>query len=281
MGRIGPRTDAARGAALDHGTTLPRSRPALGRVLRARGAGARRPPHARGRQPHPELVLRHRRRVRGRGGAHRDRAEQARAPDALVAHGRRAGLVRRRRHHVELVRDDRRVAVPVPRGRAVPGRLPVHRLRPAAADQAPDRRRRPRRPARRRDPRHRGRDPVLDLLHPAADHRHGARSALPRDQPRLPARRPAADRRGDGPADHPGRPHPGVPDAWPQPRGAARRRPDLRVPEPRRVVRRGRRARQPVPDRVHPVRHGGRASLDATADRPGPGRRHLARARSG
>ncbi len=92
--------------------------------------------------------------------------------------------------------------------------------------------------ARRGDPDHGRRHPVVDVLHPAAARRDRPRRAQPGHQPRLPGRRPAPHRRRHGPPDDAGRADGVVPPARRQPPAAARGRPDLRAPEPRGHLRR-------------------------------------------
>ena len=129
-------------------------------------------------------------------GVHINRPDR-RLPWYLMAD--RPGAVRRGRHHVELLRGHRRVAVPLDRRRPLPRRLPVHRRRAAPAHPPTPRRRRPRRRPRRGDPDDGRRDPLVDVLHPAARRRLRPRSAVAGHQPRLPDQRPAAHRRRDGP----------------------------------------------------------------------------------
>ena len=116
----------------------------------------------------PEPYLRRRRRVGRRRRPLRRLAQPSGPAPALDPDGRRPGVVRRRRPALELVRADRRGAVPVVCRRPVPRRLPVHRRRAVPADPSPPRRRRSRRHPRRGDPDHRRGRAVVDVPHAAA-----------------------------------------------------------------------------------------------------------------
>ena len=233
------------------------------------------------RQPHPEPALR--RRSAARRSWRPSSGSGATSPSAgspWYPDGHRPGPVRGRRHHVELVRD-RSARTPFPSMADVLylagypfialGLLLLIRRRVGDGD----------------------RGGLLDaailttaaailswtfLIQPQT-RRHGARLAVARDHPRLPGRRPAPDRRRDGPADDPGRPDTrrssmlGLSLVAP-----ARRRPDLRHPEPRRDVRQ-RAARSTALYLIAYLLFGAAvaASVDAPADRAASGRRDLAR----
>ena len=259
------------------------ARPALVGLPRPRGAGARRARAPGDRAASiAELVLRHRRCVGRRRRVHRDlcgTSPTGGCPGSSWRSARRsfvAGDVMW--NWYEMIGED---PFPSLADVALPRRLPVHRGRPAPADPPPHRRRRPRRPPRCRDP-----DDRLSRSCPGRSSSSRSWCDLDLDplslahQPRLPGHRPAAHRRGDGPADDAGRP---------DDRRSACSAASLVLLviadqiyaiqnlDGSYVERRP--ARHALPVSYLLFGAGRPPPVDAPPDRPAPGRRHVARAR--